>query len=508
MILNPLTQVDSYKLDHRNQYPLGTEMVYSNLTARSAKLKNVPDDMFHGGTIFFGLQFFIKDFLQNNWNRQFFDKPRHEVVKLYQRRINGVLGPNQISMDHIEALHDLGHLPICIKALPEGTLVPIGVPPLIIYNTDKRFAWLTNYLETALSAYLWKTITTATTAFSYRVLLEKMAVLTGGDTNFVKWQGHDFSARGMSTPYDAAISGMGHLLSFTGTDTIAAIDTLEGYYVTNSDIELIGGSVAAGEHSVMCAASSCAENIEDGEFAQYRRLITEVYPQGIVSIVSDTYDYWRVLTNYLPRLKNEILSRNGKVVVRPDSGSPLRIICGDPDALENSPARKGSLELLWEHFGGTVNDKGYRVLNPKVGLIYGDSITPALCRDIVACMEARGFASTNIVFGIGSFTYNYTTRDTYGMAVKSTYCVVNGEQRNIFKDPITDAGKMKKSLCGLIKVIRNGENQLVALDKQTDINDTGLLETVFVDGVNIRTVSLAEIRQRIDRQVKQLLSVN
>ena len=504
MILNPLTQIDYYKAGHYKQYPLGTEVVYSNLTARSAKLKNVPDDMYHGGTIFFGLQFFIKDFLQDNWNQQFFWQPKQEAVKRYQRRMDTSLGKGAVSTEHIEALHDLGYLPICIKALPEGTLVPIGVPMLVIYNTDKRFAWLTNYLETALSAYLWKTITTATTAFSYRVMLQRFAQLTGGSVDFVKWQGHDFSARGMSTPYDAAISGMGHLLSFTGTDTVAAIDTLEGYYLADAEKELIGGSVMATEHSTQCASTSNSKDIATGEFDTYRRLITEVCPSGIISIVSDTYDYWRVLTDYLPRLKNEILNRDGKLVIRPDSGSPLRLICGDPEAPEGSPARKGSLELLWEAFGGTVNEKGYRVLNPKVGLIYGDSITPALCRDIISTMEVKGYASTNVVFGIGSFTYNYTTRDTYGMAVKSTYCEVNGQPRNIFKDPVTDAGKMKKSLCGLVRVVRNAEGVITVKDQQKDIEDSGMLETVYTHGQLVKPVSLREIRQRLDETVVSL----
>jgi nicotinamide phosphoribosyltransferase len=247
-----------------------------------------------------------------------------------------------------------------------------------------------------------------------------------------------------------------------------------------------------------------AEKIAIGEFEVYKRLITKVYPSGIVSIVSDTYDYWRVLTDYLPRLKNEILNRDGKLVIRPDSGSPLRLICGDPEAPEGSPARKGSLELLWEAFGGTVNEKGYRVLNPKVGLIYGDSITPALCRDIISTMEVKGYASTNVVFGIGSFTYNYTTRDTYGMAVKSTYCEINGQPRNIFKDPVTDAGKMKKSLCGLVRVVRNAEGVITVKDQQKDIEDSGMLETVYTHGQLVKPVSLREIRQRLDETVVSL----
>lgn len=248
--MNPLTCIDFYKADHRRQYPKGTSLVYSNFTARSSNLKNIPDSLFLGGTIFFGLQHFVKSYLIDMWNEGFFKRPKNEVVAEYKRRMDYALGPGAIPVEHIEALHDLGYLPICIKALPEGTFTPIRVPSLVIYNTHPDFFWLTNYLETVLSNSLWKSIISATTAFHYQYLLRKYAKATGSDQGFVQFQGHDFSARGMSGIHDAALSGASHLTSFVGTDTVNAIDLVEDYYGANAEKELVGCSVPASEHSV------------------------------------------------------------------------------------------------------------------------------------------------------------------------------------------------------------------------------------------------------------------
>lgn len=406
MIIRPLHLKDGYKADHRRQYPEGTEYVYSNLTARMSRLKNVDS------IVFFGLQAFLIDVLQDSWNTHFFHKPKDIVISAYKRRMDNYLGPGCITMDHVSDLHDLGFLPLKIKALDEGTLVPIGVPCLTIINTIPEFFWLTNFLETIISNSLWKPITSATTAFQYRKRFEEHCRETGYDRSFIQWQGHDFSFRGMSFLPDAVASGAGHLLSFTGTDTIPAIDFLEDYYYADSDKELIGGSVPATEHSVMCMGS------EEKEIDTFRRLITEVYPKGIVSIVSDTWDFWKVMTEYLVELRSTIMSREGRVVIRPDSGDPVKIICGDyesPHSMITEAQRKGAYEILWDIFGGKINDKGYKELNPCVGLIYGDSITLERQNQILSLLEAKGFSASNLVLGIGSFTYTYVTRDTFGL---------------------------------------------------------------------------------------------
>jgi nicotinamide phosphoribosyltransferase len=361
--IHPCLLKDFYKVGHKFQYPKDTTLVYSNFTPRASRVPGVD------GVIAFGFQYFVLEYLIRQFNENFFRLPKEKVVRQYKRIVDNCLGPGT-PVDHIAALHDVGWLPLHVKAVPEGTLVPFRVPLLTIRNTKPEFFWLTNMLETLLSNVLWQPMTSATTAFGYRRVFEKYAKETGADLNFVLWQGHDFSYRGLTGTEAACLSGAGHLLSFTGTDTIPAIPFLEDYYGANSDTELVGGSVPATEHSVM------SMGLKDGEFETFKRLITETYPKGIVSIVSDTWDFWKVVTEYLPRLKQEILARDGKVVIRPDSGDPEKIICGDPDAPKRSPEYFGAIALLYETFGGLPTATGHYQLDPHIGLIYGDSITP------------------------------------------------------------------------------------------------------------------------------------
>jgi nicotinamide phosphoribosyltransferase len=500
MKLNPLTAIDFYKADHRRQYPKGTTLVYSNFTPRSTKyapkIEGVNDKI-----VFFGLQYFIKWFLIDTFNNEFFKQDKSKVVAKYKRRMDNSLGKDAISMEHIEALHDLGYLPVSIRALSEGSIVDEKIPVLTIENTHPDFFWLTNYLETILSAMIWKPCTSATTAYKYKQLMVKYAKLTGGDLNFVQFQGHDFSFRGMGGPQDAISSGAGHLISFTGTDTVPAIDFLEDYYNADSDKELIGCSVPASEHSCLSL------NGKDNEYETFKRFITETYPKGIVSIVSDTWDFWNVITNFLPRLKPEILARSGgfpidRLVIRPDSGCPVKIICGDPNAPIDSPEFKGAIECMWDIFGGTKTEKGYKVLDSHISIIFGDSINLDRCEQILRILKQKGFASTNVVLGIGSYTYTYTTRDTYGFAVKSTAGIVNGEFREIFKDPKTDTGNLKKSAKGLLAVIKDEKGEYILLDQVTrELANNCELKEVFRDGNLLIDHKLSDIRKRIEEKV-------
>ena len=481
MTTNPFLLTDYYKVGHVFQYPAGTTLVYSNLTPRKSRMDDV-DEM-----VFFGLQYFIKEYLNGYFNKNFFNLPKEKVMHEYKRRITTSLG-GLPTYEHIEKLHDLGYLPIEIKALPEGSRVPMRVPCITIANTIPEFYWLTNFLETILSAIIWQPCTSATIAYEYRKLLNHYADETGMPAEFVQWQGHDFSFRGMSSLESAVLSGMGHLLSFTGTDTIPAIDALEEYYGANADDELIGGSVAATEHSVMCSGS------KDGELETFKRLITEVYPAGIVSIVSDTWDLWKVCTGYVSALKEFILQRDGKVVIRPDSGDPVKIICGDPDG-KTEAERKGVVELLWDVFGGTITGKGYKLLDNHIGAIYGDSINLQRADAICKGLQQKGFAS-QVVFGIGSYTYQFNTRDTFGMAMKATYVEVNGEGREIFKNPVTDDGT-KKSATGLLQV-KLEDDKYVLYDKVCwNEEKESALQTVFKDGKLLKEISLKEIRERL-----------
>jgi len=481
--MNPLHYTDGYKLDHRRQYPENTSLVYSNWTPRKSRIKGVDK------VVFFGLQYFLKKYIIEDFQKHFFDKDKKEICAKYSRRINQYLGENSVGIKHIEDLHDLGYIPLVIKALPEGSQVPIRVPMFTMYNTLPEFFWLTNYFETLLSTTIWLPCNSATIAHQYRLFLNQYAKETSSVPEFVDWQGHDFSMRGMAGLEAATLSSAGHLLSFKGSDTIPSIDFLEDYYNADSEHEIIGGTVPATEHSVMCMGTNL------GEQDTFKRLITEVYPNGVVSIVSDTWDLWKVLTEYLPNLKEEVLDRDGKVVIRPDSGDPVDIICGNPHG-KTVEEKKGVIELLWDTFGGEKNAKGYKELDPHIGAIYGDSITLERGKAICERLKRKGFASTNIVLGIGSFTYQYNTRDTFGFAMKATYGEVSGTGREIYKDPITDDGT-KKSAKGLLKVEKvNGE--FVLIDQVSwEEEKQGELKEVFRDGKLLIEEDLSVIRVRL-----------
>lgn len=479
---------DFYKADHRRQYPKGTTKVYSNITARISRMPGV------NAVVVFGIQYLVKDFLIRRFNESFFKASKSEVVGKYKRRMDNSLGKDAVTIEQLEMLHDLGYLPIHLKALEEGTICPLRVPMFTVTNTNACFEWLPNFLETLLSTVIWHPTTAATIAFEYRKKLERYALETSDMPDFVKFQGHDFSMRGHAS-FDSGLASAGaHMTSFVGTDTVPGIDWLEHFYGADSDRELVGCSVPATEHSVMCLGG------QETEHDTYNRLLTEVYPNGIVSIVSDTWDYWKVLTETLPNLKGVIMSRDGKLVVRPDSGDPVKIICGDPESPSGSPAWKGTVQLLWETFGGTVNSKGFKQLDPHIGVIYGDSITLDRCENILSLMKTMGFASTNIVFGIGSYTYQYVTRDTFGFAMKATYGVVNGEAREIFKDPITDGG-VKKSAKGLLRV---NEDLTLSECVTEEEERQGLLKTVFLNGQAMNETTLSKIRAKIDGSINEL----
>lgn len=479
---------DGYKLDHRRQYPEGTEYVYSNWTPRSCQYFPEASE----GIVVFGIEYFIKKYLLEEFNKNFFSRPKEEVIEEFSRRINTFLGPNQVGINHISALHDLGYLPIEIKALPEGTLCPIGVPVLTVINTVPEFFWITNYLETLMSACLWLPMTSATSARLYKKRLMEHALKTGfHDQPGLDFLCHDFSMRGMAGIEAAIMSGLGHLTSFTGSETIPALEAAEEYYNADADSELLAGTVPATEHSVMCAGG-----MED-EFETFKRLITEIYPTGIVSIVSDTWDFWQVITEYMPRLKDTIMSRDGRVVVRPDSGDPVKIICGDSEADPNSPEYKGAYQLLGEIFGTTVNEKGYKVLDTHIGLIYGDSITLERQHQIYSQLEDKGFAATNLVLGIGSYTYQFKSRDSLGFAMKATWCQINGEAKEIFKNPKTDSG-MKKSLKGLLQVYHEDGVYKVKDQVSKEEEQQGCLRTVFKNGMLYKTEFLDTIRRNIN----------
>lgn len=488
--MNPILLTDTYKIHHHNMYPAGTTMIYSNFTPRKSRIKGIES------VVFFGLQHFMKEYLVKQYNENFFHCDIDDIIKQYNEEL-------PVDTDHIRKLHELGYLPIEIKSLEEGELCPIGVPCFTIKNTHPDFGWLTNYLETLISAMLWQPITSATIAREYKKLISINAIQTTGTSEGSEWLAHDFSVRGMSSIESAITSGMAHLaVGLTGSDNIPAIYQAKKSYNATG---LIGASVPATEHSVMCMGT------KDDEIGTFRELLNK-YPTGLLSVVSDTWDLWKVLTEFLPQLKEEIMSRDGKLVIRPDSGDPVDIICGanisqlqqtrklSRREAEILPESKGVIELLWDLFGGNITDQGFKVLDSHIGAIYGDSITLERAEQIYTRLRAKGFATTNIVFGVGSFTYQYNTRDTFGFAMKATYGEINGVGQEIFKDPITDDGT-KRSKKGLLRIEKT-EGKYICLDQQTwEQEQSGFLKTVFLNGKITKEVTLDEVRQTVSQSV-------
>lgn len=470
--MNTLLCTDVYKIGHAAQYPADTEYVYSYLEARKP-----------GKTVFFGLQYLLLKYLI---------KPvTSDNVFDFIRIFELILGKaKDTDIRRFLDLADLGYWPISIKAVPEGSIVENGNVLLTIRNTHPKFAWCVGFLESFLLK-LWNPCTVATCSLEYKALVTQFAKETCDNLDHIPFAVHDFGYRGVSSEETAAISGAAHLINFLGSDTVPAVDLLHRYYKTRSKETPIGLSVPASEHSVMCAYT------KEKEFEAFDRML-ELYPTGIVSIVSDTYDLWNVLTNYTQSRKEKILARDGKVVFRPDSGDPVKIVCGDPLAFENSPAKKGALELLWDVFGGTYNDKGYRVLNSKVGLIYGDGMYRERFVDMLSTMKQNGWASSNLVIGVGGLLLQQHSRDEFGFAIKATHVVRDGKPVEIFKDPITDPGKKSKK--GYMKLMRYANGVYYTMDQQPN-DDGGLLTPVFHDG-HVQFQFLEDVRKTLDESVK------
>ncbi|ATW58260.1 nicotinamide phosphoribosyltransferase [Pseudomonas phage ventosus] len=587
--------VDVYKIGHADMYTEGTDFLYSNLTPRSDKYFRASgvSKMYDGKMVVFGTQGSIMEIVED-WNDSFFSQPKEKVIRRYRRRVNGVIGEGKVSTKRMEALHDLGYLPLEIKTIDEGARIGMKVPMLTIKNTIGEFFWLVNYLETALSDQIWQLATNATIAYEYKRILVAAALRTGAATEGVLFQGHDFSMRGMPGYIAASRSGSGHLASFSGTDTVGAIDYIEDYYGEGLDLDayFIAGSIPATEHAVSSSniltraarmeseftgamGEECRDLRLEAETEFLIHYITKLNPNGFCSYVADTYNYFGVLTEVLPRAYSQIMARDGRLVIRPDSGDPLTIICGsidkvyktleealeeerdahyeeaaedcegshnigadyyetlvyitdeskyyniktkfeynrhdkqyyyidnwgdagEPVATEVQPSAemKGSIQLLWETFGGTVNAAGFKELDSHIGLIYGDSITLARAQAITDRLEKLGFASTNVVFGIGSYTYQCNTRDTFGTAMKATATAVNGELFEIYKDPAT-GDKLKQSARGLLRVdLVDGE---YVLRDQVTVEEEhgGELKVRFRDGKFFNVTNIDTIRQRL-----------
>lgn len=538
------TATDGYKLSHGSMYPKGTQFVYSNLTPRGDKHYRAKATKFYDGKlIWVGAQGAIKE-IQEIWDK-FFQSPKEKVLGRFSRQLQNYLGGFDPAVKQLAELHDLGYLPLHFKSLPEGSRVPMGVPVLTVTNTKKEFFWLVNYLETIISAMTWKTATAATVAAEYKAICKHYANLTGVDDFTVSVQCHDFGMRGMSGIEDAARTGFGHLTQFIGTDSLGSIDYAEDYYNAK---ELIAISVPATEHAVATSNILYNESKQellrlDAEKEFLKELITERFPEGIISYVSDSFDFWGLITEVLPQLKDEIRGRKAskvapaKLVIRPDSGDPVKVITGynvyvcdkstaglskwsiaewvsrqtksyevikmngrywlinDLNTEITEAEAKGAIQCLWDIFGGTETSTGHKLLDSSIGLIYGDSITPERTDQILQRLMDKGFASGNVVLGVGSMSYQYHTRDTFGFTVKATHIIVNDKSVPIFKLPTGDATKASaKGLLFVDSDMKLEDN--VTMEKESSTGN--LLQSIFIDGKFVKETSLEEIRSRIN----------
>lgn len=659
------TGTDGYKQGHGPMYPDGSSFLYANSTPRSDKIfARSPScsSMWDRKVLVTGHVAALHEIV-SMWEESFFSQPKADVLFKFKRRCDTYIGKDKISTAQLAKLHDIGHLPLRILGVEEGTRLPIGVPMYVIYdvngnviNEGSEFAWLVEFLETIMSNMTWKQVTVGTIAFEYRRVLTKWAKITGVPVDFVKFQAHDFSYRGMSGMEDGARSGAAHLRVFTGSDTMPAIDYLEQMYGADAEKVMVAGTIPATEHSVatanilwrlrqMVKARRAAGATEDELLAELKdmrlaaerefieEMLTKKYPTGMLGLVCDSFDFWGVLKNVLPSLKEQILARrpdeNGmaKLVIRPDSGDPVEILCGveildalqaeaqmvnykpeyvyfkdhtgkihkathlagkpisrrirevkadlpthdhsyfdslmsdvmngaeifdypfpisvdstDPvrfkayrevhdlldlrgvqamvmgpgtyrngykiEQIELSAEEKGAVELLWDNFGGTETDKGFKVLHERIGLIYGDSITVHRAEEICRRLARKGFASCNVVFGVGSYTYNYLTRDTFGIAVKATATKVGDEMIDLYKDPATGDG-LKKSAKGLLELIDSEEGIKLGQERDMEIAEihvkSGLLKPIFMDKDGFVVEPLhADICAKVDKAMEEV----
>lgn len=455
---------DVYKFGgHIEQYPKGMTKIYSYLISRS--------DFKYKEQMFFGLQYYLKEYLNPISYEDI------EEACYYRGKILG--GHTEEILSAWRNLAKLGYLPLKIKAVPEGMILPVKNVLMTITNTHPEFYWLVGYVESLLLK-VWNTISVATYSYHIKKLITEYVEMTCDDNSPIPFMCHDFGYRGCSSEETAALSGAAHLCNFLGSDTIPAVKLLDVYYGSDS---AIGLSVPASEHSVMCSFG------RDNEIEAFRNML-RLYPTGIVSIVADSYDLWNVLTNILTQLADEILARDGKVVIRPDSGDPLEIICGSAQNI-------GALRLLENVFGSSVNYKGYRVLNPKIGLIYGDGMYYERYKNILERMKGMGFAVSNLIIGVGGLLLQQHNRDDLGITFKATYGEKDGIAFDIVKDPITDS--KKKSHRGLLMLNKEEDGIIRTTEHCTGAQESkGLLQTVYEDGVLYNETTLDEIRERVN----------
>ena len=491
MKYNPMLACDYYKTVHTQMLPKGITKSVSYLFPRSSRIPGWDE------AVFFGLRGFIQEYLIDMFNENFFKQPKRQVMGEIEYVLRHTLGEKAKSnIKQIGELYDLGYLPIAIYALPEGSHVPMGVPMLAITNTLPEFAWLPQYLESLLSCEMWHGIVVATVADKYRQIVDRWygKTVVGGRPETAL---SCFDMRGEESFGDAVKAGAAWATSFVPCATVSTATYLYDCY--GADEACITGSPST-EHAVMCSNYA----VDGDEVTFLRRMLTEVYPEQSFSAVLDSYDYWRMIKEVLPTLKEEVLAHKGCFLPRGDSGDPVEVVTQ-------------TVFALWDIFGGTVNDKGYKVLDPHVKAIYGDGITLQRCEEIYSILEKNGFAASNVALGVGSYSMQAVciddkhypfTRDTFNIAIKATYIEVNGKAYMIQKSPKVNGAHgetteyFKKSKKGAI-LVTGEDGEYVAEDgllfDETRKSKLNRLRLVFYEGQMGRDDSLDEIRDRLNR---------
>ena len=454
---NIILLTDSYKVSHHVQYPKGTTEIYSYFESRGGKFDE---------TVFFGLQYFLKKYLSRPITREDID----EAEGFFSLHFGTNKLFNKEGWEYILEKHQ-GKLPVKIRAVPEGTKVGVHNALMTIENTDPNCFWLTNYLETILSQ-VWYPTTVATLSRKTKELIAKYLEETG-NSELIDFKLHDFGLRGCSSTESASLGGAAHLVNFMGTDTLPALALVRDYY----DGGMVGHSIAASEHSTITSWG------KENEVKAFENMIDQYGDNPLYACVSDSFDIYKACSElWGKQLKEKVLAANGTLICRPDSGVPHIVVLN-------------CLQLLGKSFGTTVNEKGYKVLHPKVRLIQGDGVNFEEIDNILSKMKKDGWSADNIAFGMGGGLLQKINRDDQKFAFKCCSAVINGKQVDVFKDPVTDPGKTsKKGRLDLVE--RDGKLTTIAVEEPMKRAANSVLETVYENGEIKKTYNFEDIRKR------------
>lgn len=452
---NLILNTDSYKASHFLQYPAHTEFMSSYVESRGGLYEH---------TLFFGLQYFLKAYLEKPITKANIDEAEAILTA------HGLVF-HRAGWEYILKKHN-GLMPIQIEAVEEGTLVPKREVMVQVQNTDKQCFWLVNYLETAILRAIWYPSTVATVSYHIKQIIKRYLEETADNLDGLLFKLHDFGARGASSFESASLGGLAHLVNFMGTDTSSSLLLAQKYY----NEPMAGFSIPAAEHSTITSWG------KENELKAYENMLDQFSGKGkLVAIVSDSYNLWHALeTLWGETLKERVINNGGTIVIRPDSGNPVEVVCQ-------------SLEILMEKFGFTLNSKGYKVLPSYLRLIQGDGISAKSIQEILEAMKSKKLSADNVAFGMGAELLQKVNRDTLKFAMKASAVKINGKWQDVYKDPITDQGKRsKKGRFALVKT--NDRLKTIEINELSE--ERNYLEKIFQNGKLLKEMSISNIRQK------------